>query len=448
MSERRKFFVQNFGCRATQADGAAITADLSARGLERGADWNAADMVVVNTCTVTAEADSDARQAIRRIHRENPSAEILVTGCYAQRRPEDLADLPGVRWVVGNSHKPRIGSLLVPEQQGLVSINAGTELFHGGVAAGGVLVGDIAEQRQLLTAPLLEAVRDRSRPNLKVQDGCNNRCTFCIIPSVRGLSRSAQADFVVEEARKLAATYPEIVLTGINLGRWGRDLSGRPRFHSLLQRLLAETDIQKIRISSVEPMDWTQDVLELAAGEPRICKHMHIPLQSGSDAVLKRMRRRYRIRHYADRIERARRMMPTASIGADVMVGFPGETDAEFEETRAFIERSPLTYLHVFVYSAREGTPAAEAPGQVPKAAKKERSRILRELIAEKHAAFRRGLAGATVQAVTLDRSSEEGSSALTDNFLEVVIPGERLQPAKLVRLRLTAAGAERLSGV
>ncbi|MBI1353190.1 MAG: tRNA (N(6)-L-threonylcarbamoyladenosine(37)-C(2))-methylthiotransferase MtaB [Acidobacteria bacterium] len=435
MSERRTFYVQNFGCRATQADGAAITADLSARGLQRDADWSAADVVVVNTCTVTAEADSDARQTIRRIHRENPSAEILVTGCYAQRRPEELSRLPGVRWVVGNSHKPQIGEVVAPQR--LVSLHPSHEAFHGGVAAGGLLVGDISQQRQLLTAPFLESGQDRSRPNLKVQDGCNNRCTFCIIPSVRGLSRSAPPELAVAEMRKLARTFPEVVLTGINLGRWGRDLPGRPRFHTLLERLLAETPIRKIRVSSVEPMDWTQDLLELLAAEPRLAKHVHIPLQSGCDTVLQRMRRRYRIRHYADRIERARALMPEASIGADVMVGFPGETDAEFEQSRAFIEQAPFTYLHVFTYSAREGTPAAAAPGQVSKPVKKERNRALRELIDRKRRAFRRSLAGREVDAVTLARPVEGGGAALTDNYLEVTIPGEPLRPAQLVRVRL-----------
>jgi len=437
MSERRKFYVQNFGCRATQADGAAITADLSARGLDRGSNWDAADVVVVNTCTVTAEADREARQTIRRIHRENPEAEILVTGCYAQRRPEELAAMPGVQWVVGNSHKPQIGAVVAPQTKNLVSIAGGAEDFHGGVVAGGQLVGEIADQRQLLTAPLLETGQDRARPNLKVQDGCNNRCSFCIIPSVRGFSRSAPAEFVLDEMRKLSALFPEVVLTGINLGRWGRDLPGRPRFQHLLERLLAETDIRKIRISSVEPMDWTQSLLELVAGEPRICKHMHVPLQAASDSVLKRMRRRYRVRHYADRVERARRLMPTASIGADVMVGFPGETEAEFDQTRRFIEESPLTYLHVFPYSPREGTPAADADGHVPKAVKKERSRVLRKLIGRKQANFRRSLAGVQVDAVTLERPTEEGTAALTDNFLEVTIRGERRRPAQLVRVEL-----------
>ena len=428
MSERRTFYVENFGCRATQADGAAVAADLRKRGLGESGERSAADVVVVNTCTVTAEADRDARQTINRIHRENPGAEILVTGCYAQRRPEDLTALPGVRWVVGNSHKTQIGDLV-----GIDNANAD---YHGGV-----VLGDIYRQRELLTAPILDAGQDRSRPNLKIQDGCNNRCTFCIIPSVRGYSRSATPDFVLDQIRGLADDYPEVVLTGINLGRWGRDLQGRPRFHQLLGRILSETAVRKLRISSVEPMDWTQDLLELVASEPRICKHMHIPLQSGSDAVLKRMRRRYRARHYLDRIERARSMMPHASIGADVMVGFPGETDAEFEETRALVEQSPLTYLHVFTYSAREGTPAAEAPNQVPKKLKKERNRILRELIARKHAAFRASLAGTELDAVTLDRSVDDGTAALTDNFLHVTVEDERLPPARLVQVKLLSSG-------
>ena len=435
MSERRTFYVENFGCRATQADGAAVAADLRARGLAQSGERSAADVVIVNTCTVTAEADRDARQTISRVHRENPDARILVTGCYAQRRPEDLSSLPGVHWVVGNSHKTHIGELLQPAP--LVAIGNASADYHGGV-----LLGDIYQQRELLTAPILDAGQDRSRPNLKVQDGCNNRCTFCIIPSVRGYSRSAQPDWVVEQIRSMQHAYPEIVLTGINLGRWGRDLDGRPRFHRLLERILSDTKVRKLRISSVEPMDWTDDLLRLLAQEPRICKHVHMPLQSGSDSVLKRMRRRYRARHYRSRVELARTSMPHASIGADVMVGFPGETEAEFEETRRFVEDAPFTYLHVFTYSAREGTPAAADSNQIPKKVKKERNRILRELIDRKHAAFRASLDGRALEAVTLDRSVDGGTAALTDNFLHVTIAGERLPPAKLVRLTLNGAGA------
>ncbi|MEZ5365203.1 MAG: tRNA (N(6)-L-threonylcarbamoyladenosine(37)-C(2))-methylthiotransferase MtaB [Bryobacterales bacterium] len=388
---------------------------------------------MVNTCTVTVEADRDARQTINRIHRENPDAEILVTGCYAQRRPEDLSALPGVRWVVGNSHKTEIGELVQPTP--LVGIANAHADYHGAV-----LLGDIYQQRALLTAPILDAGQDRSRPNLKIQDGCNNLCTFCIIPSVRGYSRSATAEYVLEQIRGLQDEYPEIVLTGINLGRWGRDLDGRPRFHQLLERILAETQVRKLRISSVEPMDWSDELLRLVASEPRICKHIHIPLQSASDTVLKRMRRRYRARHYASRIEQARERMPHASIGADVMVGFPGETEAEFEQTRRFIEEAPFTYLHVFTYSAREGTPAASEPDQIPKKVKKERNRVLRELIDKKHAAFRASLVGQEFDAVTLDRG------ALTDNFLHVRLQGEPIPAAKLVRVKLGADGAASLT--
>ncbi len=203
MSERRTFWVENFGCRATQADGAALESDLAARGLGLSSDRADAQLVVVNTCTVTAEADRDARQTIRRIHRENPAAEILVTGCYAQRRPADLEALPGVRWVVGNSHKPLIGEVVAPQAEGLVSIANAPLDYHGEIASGGVLLSDSYEQRALLTAPILDAGSDRSRPNLKIQDGCNNLCSFCIIPSVRGYSRSAPETFVLDEIRKL-----------------------------------------------------------------------------------------------------------------------------------------------------------------------------------------------------------------------------------------------------
>ncbi len=423
----RNFFVRNFGCRATQADGAALAADLRARGLGEAKDAKDADVVVVNTCTVTAEADKDARQAIRRIHRENPEAEILVTGCYAQRRPAELQEISGVKWVVGNSHKTLIGDVVAPKARGLIRLESSRLPYHG------ALVGDIYQQRKLLSSPILGPGQDRSRPNVKIQDGCNNRCSFCIIPSVRGYSRSASPERVLREIRGLEERYPEVVLTGINLGRWGRDLPDRPRFHQLLERILAETRVRKLRISSVEPMDWTGDLLRLMAEEPRICKHMHIPLQSGSDEVLKRMRRRYRSRHYADRIERARVAMPMAAIGADVMVGFPGETDAEFEQTRAFIEQAPFTYLHVFTFSARDGTPAAGLPDQVPQPTKKERNRVLRELAEAKNLAFRRQLVGKRLSAVTLDRDAV----ALTDNFLHVGLDGADLAAGHLVEVEM-----------
>lgn len=399
-----RFFVQNFGCRASQADGAALEAQLSSRGLEHAPDRGAADFVILNTCTVTASADEDLRQAVRRVRRENPQSRILVTGCYAQRAPEEIVTLPGVEWVVGNSHKTAIADLLAAGVPDLAP-------YHGQV-----LVGDIFACQDLLTAPVMDAALDRSRPNVKIQDGCNNRCSFCVIPFVRGRSRSSSPDLVVEQVRNLATRYREIVLSGINLGRWGREPGSTMRLAGLLRRLLAETEIARLRLSSIEPMDLSDDLLGLIAESPRIAKHVHAPLQSGCDAVLRRMHRKYRPRHYADRILKARRLMPDAAIGADVMVGFPGETDAEFEENRAFIGSLPFTYLHVFTYSERPGTPAATAPRQVPIHVRKHRNRVLRDLAAKKNLDFRRRMIGRKLSVVTL----EETLAALSDNYLKV----------------------------
>jgi threonylcarbamoyladenosine tRNA methylthiotransferase MtaB len=394
-----RFHVHNFGCRASQADGAAIEAALLNRGFDRTPNSRDAELVVLNSCTVTAFADEDVRKTVRRVHRENPDARILVTGCYAQRAPEEIAVLPGVAWVVGNSHKIQIPDIVSEPEE---------VPYHGEIH-----VGDIFAQQEFLSAPVEDASGDRTRPNLKIQDGCNNRCSFCIIPFVRGRSRSAPAEQVVEQVRNLAERYREVVLSGINLGRWGR-------FTELLRTLLAETSIERLRLSSVEPMDWKDELLELLATSPRIAKHVHAPLQSGSDTVLRRMHRKYRPKHYEQRIRKARAWMPDAAIGADVMTGFPGETDAEFEESRTFIESLPFTYLHVFTYSERPGTPAAESVDQVPMDVRKERNRILRELGARKNLEFRMSMIGRTLSVVTL------AEGALSDNFLKVDLAAAR----------------------
>jgi threonylcarbamoyladenosine tRNA methylthiotransferase MtaB len=267
---------------------------------------------------------------------------------------------------------------------------------------------------------------EKTRPNLKVQDGCNNRCSFCIIPYVRGRSRSLKLEQVLREVDALVANgYREIVLSGINLGRWGRELTPRMNFAAMLRAILARTAIEKVRISSVEPMDWTNDVIELVASAPRICKHAHVPLQSGSDRILRKMHRKYRPWHYADRIERIRRAMPDAAIGADVMVGFPGESDDDFEQTRALIERLPFTYLHVFTYSSRPGTPSAEMPEQVPVQIARERNRVLRELAARKKRAFMESFVGREVEAITLTHFDGAFTEGLTDNYLRLRVYGK-----------------------
>lgn len=400
--------------------------ELCGRGLLPAGEAREADLVVLNTCTVTAAADQDARHAIRRLHRDNPSVRILVTGCYAQRAPRELAAIPGVSWVVGNSHKGQIADIVTPGD--LIPASA---LSVPGAAP--IITGDIFAHTELIAAPAVGACGERTRPNLKIQDGCDNQCSFCIIPSVRGRSRSLRLDSVLDQVRELErAGYHEIVLSGINLGRWGRDLRPRASFPSLLRAILASSEIERLRLSSVEPMDFTDELLELMAASPRIARQVHAPLQSGSDRVLRLMCRRYRASHYEDRIRRAFTLMPDAAFGADVMVGFPGETSDDFEQTRALVERLPFTYLHVFTYSQREGTAAAGRP-QVNGRVARQRSQVLRELAAAKNLAFRRGQVGRSLSVITLF-----DGTALSDNYLKVHITGPPLPPNQLLEVRVT----------
>ena len=444
------FFVYSFGCRATQADGAALERQLATHGMSQAGSAREADVVVLNTCTVTAAADQDARASIRRIHRENPLAKIMVTGCYAQRAPQEIAALPGVTWVVGNSHKHRVAEIAAGSgsklELGQAAESDSSEQGSGdhGMHENGpqnfvsletvtlsapafTLVGDIFAHTELIAAPVFsgDTIAEKTRPNLKVQDGCDNRCSFCIIPSVRGQSRSMKLDRVIEEANALvAAGYREIVLSGINLGRWGRDFQPQQKFEQLVRALLEYTSIEKIRISSIEPMDWSDDLIALVAVSPRIAKHAHVPLQSGSDRTLRKMHRKYRPWHYAEKIRKIHEAMPDAAIGADVMVGFPGETEELFEESRSFIEHLPFTYLHVFTYSLRPGTPSAAMPDQIPVHVARERNRVLRDLAADKNLGFRRKFVGKTLEVITLQQCDDDWTEALSGNYLKVRLAG------------------------
>jgi len=416
----------------------------SERGLERAARPEEAGIVVLNTCTVTAAADRDARAAIRRIHRENPGCQILVTGCYAQRAPQEIAELPGVKWVVGNSHKQAVADVATCAA---AKTGSPRPLFSAGLEAwrdtnlsqdasfvplarltteNRIWVSDIFAHTQLLAAPVFDAANERTRPNLKVQDGCDNRCSFCIIPYVRGQSRSLELKEVIREVTQLvAAGYREIVISGINLGRWGRDFSRPMQFEDLVSAIVDRTPLEKLRISSVEPMDWSDRLIRLLAESPRIAKHAHVPMQSGSDRILRAMHRKYRPWHYREKIEKIRASVPAAAIGADVMVGFPGETDSDFEQTRRMVGDLPFTYLHVFTYSARPGTPAAARSEQVPVPIARERNRVLRELAQQKKLEFMRSFIGKPLGAITLNVSDGEYTEALTDNYLKLRLAGK-----------------------
>jgi threonylcarbamoyladenosine tRNA methylthiotransferase MtaB len=440
------FCIEQFGCRATQADGAAIERQLRERGLAATTELATADIVVINTCTVTAAADAQARDSIRKIYAQNPAARVIVTGCYAQRAPEELAALPGVSWVVGNSHKPHIADLVssccrsqsqsasgdfVPADHlyaltsGAARASAGTQ--PAALRPGIILTGDIFAHSDFLSAPVLGGESNHTRPTLKIQDGCNLRCSYCVIPFVRGKSRSLPPQQVVGEIRRLSDSgFREIVLSGINLGTYGRDVSPRVDFIDLLRRILDETAVEQLRISSIEPLDVTQDLIALLASTERIAQHFHMPLQSGSDGVLAAMHRWYRTEHYSRRVDLIREFLPHAAIGADVIAGFPGETQANHESTFAFIERLPFTYLHVFSYSKRPGTRAAALPGQLPGATIKHRARELRALGEAKAASFRRSQIGRTLRVLTLkgDKAdTRDGfTPAISSNYLRVKV--------------------------
>jgi threonylcarbamoyladenosine tRNA methylthiotransferase MtaB len=434
-----EYHVENFGCRASRADGEVIGAELRRRGFLPAADADAADVIVANTCTVTAQADKTARAFIRRAHRQNPKARILVTGCYAQRAPEEIAALPGVHAVIGNSHKA-----LVPEiaQQAAAFVPV-TQLYADDLFAHSEL--------SMPNDGWWSGENLQTRPNLKVQDGCANRCSFCIIPATRGPSRSIDLEACLAQVRAfVSAGGTELVLSGINLGRWGRDLHPQSTLQTLVNSILEETTLPRLRLSSIEPMDWTPELLALFGGPlgDRLARHAHLPLQSGSDAILRAMHRRYRPWHYAQKLRSIRDTMTDAAIGADVMVGFPGETDARFEESFAFIAAQPFTYLHLFPFSPRPGTAAWQLARELPVPHKtvQERMARLRALIATQNLRFRESFLGRTLPAVTLRTAANEPGLALSDNFLELRL--DRPMAANQdVRVAITALTGEGLAG-
>jgi threonylcarbamoyladenosine tRNA methylthiotransferase MtaB len=467
------FHFLNFGCRASQADGASLKRQLIEAGLDEVAGTGQGHVAVLNTCTVTAAADAEVRQMIRRIHRANPGCRILVTGCYAQRAPQEIAQLPGVSWVVGNSHKHYIAEVLGRAKKsgdrrqktedgpegGLVQIGDRSPNLHLSSAASlsvtsnperrtpdaglltpdsaTVLVGAIPHEFHF--APVF--ADDRTRPTLKVQDGCNARCSFCVIPEVRGPSRSLAPQKVVEQVRELERCgYREIVLSGINLGSYGKDFDRRINFLGLLERILAETAIPRVRISSIEPMDVSPALIRLVAKEPRVARHFHVPLQSGSDRILRQMNRRYWARQYAERILAVQERIPNCGIGADVMVGFPGETAQDHAVSLRFIESLPFTYLHIFPYSARPATPAAARPDQLNGRVIRDRGQEIRAVIARKRQAFLQDQAGRTLSALTLDTTRQGSRVALSSNYLNVALPGAEVPPNTLTDVRIGRA--------
>jgi threonylcarbamoyladenosine tRNA methylthiotransferase MtaB len=386
-----KYALVTFGCRVNQADSLALEAQLREKGATQAAPEDA-DVVVVNSCSVTATADQGTRQAIRRIVRANPDVRVVVTGCYATREPDDVRALPNVLHVVANDDKERLVALL-----------------DDGDGPCGHPVGPGLGGRTVLT--------------LRVQTGCEEACSYCIIPRTRGAGRSRPLPSVIDDLRRaVAAGYKEVVITGVHLGSYGRDLADRTSLNALVRALAEWPDDVLFRISSLEPMDCSGEIVDLVASSPRLAPHFHLPLQHGSDDMLRAMRRPYTVSYYQGLVDRIRTSMPDASIGSDIIVGFPGETDTQFAQMRAVLGQLPLTHLHVFPYSDRPGTEASRLQPKTDGRDTRERGRQVRAISEQMTRRFRESQAGKTRRALSVD----DGWSAVTDNYIKVRLAEQR----------------------
>jgi threonylcarbamoyladenosine tRNA methylthiotransferase MtaB len=409
------FFIQSFGCRVNQAEAFAWADALEAGGLRLAGEWEDGDLILVNSCTLTGRADRDVRKFVDRVVRERPGVRLVVTGCLAERAPAAFAGRPGVSLIVPNAEKAGLPERVL----GLI----------GGGPAGAV-----------------DPTPFRSRALVKVQDGCDRRCTFCIIPSVRGRSASVAPAEVAATVRGLAARgYHEVVLAGIHLSAYGRDLEPRGSLARLLEDLARVENLGRLRLSSLDPRELDSETLEAVTASPKVCPHYHLSLQHVSEAVLERMGRPASEAGYRRLLEALRGASPEAAIGADLIVGFPGESDEDFARLVRFVEDTPLTYAHVFAYSPRQGTPAAGRP-QIPDGVKKRRSDALRTAAAEKHLRFRKSFIGRDLETVVI-RGRAGRTEGLSDNYLRVSIDGCEVAPRGAVRVRVTGLAARGLEG-
>ncbi|MBI4536956.1 MAG: tRNA (N(6)-L-threonylcarbamoyladenosine(37)-C(2))-methylthiotransferase MtaB [candidate division NC10 bacterium] len=423
------------GCRLNQFETDALRGKAEAGGFTVVPFAEEADVYVVNTCTITGEADADSRQLVRRAVRRNPAAVVAVTGCYAQASPERVAAIPGVDLVLGNIEKAALFRHLAAARP---------------VGSPRVQVADISGRRRVDADEYGPGIDpDRTRAFLKVQDGCSYTCSFCIVPTVRGPNRSLPAEQILAEVRRLsAAGFPEVVLTGIHLGTYGRDLHPRASLTTLCARIAELPEAPRVRLSSLDPHEVGPGLIRLLAASPRFCRHLHLPIQSGDEAVLKRMRRAHSAAEFRALLERLTVAVPGIAVTGDVIVGFPGEDEAAFGRTYDLLKALPIAGLHVFRFSPRAGTEAANYPGQVPRAVKAARSRALRALAAEKARVFRREFLGEVLEVVVLHRARPDGMlEGLSDNYLKIWFPGDAALMGRLLRVQIQDLAAEGLRG-
>ncbi|VEN73306.1 tRNA (N(6)-L-threonylcarbamoyladenosine(37)-C(2))-methylthiotransferase MtaB [Candidatus Desulfarcum epimagneticum] len=423
----KTFKMITLGCRVNQCESDALGGRLMDSGLSPSRPGAGADVCVINTCAVTQKAAMQSRQAIRKAIRRHPGAAVIVSGCYAQTRLEEARKIPGVHYVAGNADKHKIPDLLKTKPD-------------PGAAFPVVTAGDIRKQRRFAEIPG-RGHSAGTRPSLKIQDGCDAFCSYCVVPLARGPSRSMPVDHVMERLEQFRENgRREVVLSGIHLGRYGLDLSPKTSLLALLSRIEKEKPAERIRLSSIEPQELGRDIIRLVAESDIICPHFHIPLQSGDDAVLKRMGRRYAVSLFRDRVRLIRDIIPEAAIGADVLAGFPGETDRAFENTRSLVEALPLSYLHVFPFSPRRGTRAWSFPDRVGHETIARRCAALRELGERKRRDFYAAFEGQTVSVLFENRRREKTGrlKGVSPHYLKVLADGGDARLNAICDVRIT----------
>jgi len=425
---RRKVCVTTLGCKVNQFESESLRSELQSLGWRFSDGAETADVCIINTCTVTQKASMQSRQAIRRAIRENPGAIIVATGCYAQSEPLELQKIENLDYIIANSDKHRIARIVTEASQPSRADTNPVVLHH-----------DIRLERCLhnISAPITS---DRTRPFIKIQDGCDHFCTYCIVPYTRGKSRSLPVEAVMNEICNLPPDKSnEIVLTGIHLGRYGLDFSPPSSLLDLLNRIHETDKIGRIRLSSIEPLEFTDDLLNFSAASKRICHHFHIPLQSGDASILKKMNRPYDPVFFDELIQKIHIAIPDVSIGVDVMVGFPGETDDAFANTYQLLEKLPIAYLHAFPFSPRPGTPASQFQDQVDAAVIKTRRNRLLTLGMKKKAAFYHEIIGKTL-VVLVENKRDTATGLLTGvsgNYVRVLLDGDDRLKSQLIPCRI-----------
>lgn len=432
----KKFKIITLGCKVNQAESEAIAGRLAGLDWQPADSTEEADLCLINTCTVTRKAAMQSRQAVRQAIHASPQACIAVTGCYAETDPQALLNIKGLDCIVDQAGKSSLPEII--RACGLAKCDRPTILRSAGEAS-----------RSPAALPS-GTPAGRTRPFLKIQDGCDSFCTYCIVPYARGRSRSTSLQAALAGVEHLAGQgFHEVVLTGIHIGCYGRDLHPRSSLLELLQQIAAMKSAVRVRLSSIEPLELTDEIAALVAGSDRFCRHFHIPLQSGDSDILKRMGRPYSPEVFREVVRKVRRLMPDAAIGVDVLAGFPGETEAAFENTFQLIQALPLSYLHVFPFSARPGTAAYDFPEHMPAQTIKQRCARLRQLGSRKRLAFHRSFIGQHVQVLTESRRDPKTGllKGVSSNYLPVLFQGGDEMINRMVAVRVLEADATRLLG-